>query len=87
MEAMKNVKNWRVNQRFLSNLRGQFGKGVFTNDDAYKLYHLKHEVRQWYWKEDWHNDGLMCMNVRNTLCAAAYRGLLTRVGVGQYRFE
>jgi hypothetical protein len=74
---------WHVNRALLSRLRRKYGTSAFHNADAYDLYtrfHAQFEpglTSDTYWRE---------MNVRNTLCAAAYRGILIRLGPGHYRF-
>jgi len=78
-------ESMRTNKKFLRNLRESFGVGnEFTNVDAYLLYAIDHARRG---MRDF-DDCWMRMNVRNNLCAAAYRGEfgLQRIGIGRYQF-
>ncbi len=78
---------WRINKRFLQSLKDRFGRRVFTNAEAYHIYGVFHARRDGRGRLDlnWRQFGEM--NVRNHLCAAAYRGLLKRLGRGKYKFK
>jgi hypothetical protein len=81
----------RINESFLRRLHETFGATPFTNKAAYQVY-ATHHADTWI-------AGVVCkgfgditepflqMTVRNTLCAAAWRGRLTRLGPGRYQFE
>ena len=80
--------NWRINKSFMQRLRNMFGLQPFTNRQAYEVYAMHHA-------EEWGSDvkgfgdpnaQYLQMNVRNHLCAAAYRDELVRLGPGHYCF-
>lgn len=65
-------KNWKPNRRFLFNLRAEFGRRQFSSQMAYDVYAFFHQNRRE------RITGFGDMNVRNTLNAAVYFGLLYR---------
>lgn len=86
----KKWQHMRINKRFLQNCRDGFGLRAFTLYEAYCLYALRHMKKPRegvFERERSAEDTWLGMNVRNNLCAATYRGLLTRVRPGVYKFE
>jgi hypothetical protein len=85
--------HWRINERFLSNLWTLYGSRdagaparEFTNQDAYELYAEQHAQRVSPLRGPRVDDVWLQMNVRNTLCKAAYEGRLIRIAPGRYKF-
>ena len=79
-----------VNQKFLRNLKDEFGEMKFSTWEAETLYHRDHWVS---WKKHSRSyapkiemDGWGRMSARNTLCAAVHNGLLRRIERGWYQF-
>lgn len=79
---------WRLNIKFLHHLAVFEMKQIatqgyyftFTNKDAYDIF--KEHCHGGEELDNWDE-----MNARNTLCAAAYRGVLIRVDDGEYYFN
>lgn len=88
-------KLWRINHSLLQNIRKHFGTEPFTNKDAYEIYIREHAVPYREKQHQLHGYKVypirakapwLQMNVRNTLCKAAYKGILIRLGPGHYKF-
>ena len=87
---------WSINKRLLKNLRRRFRTREFTLKKAYWIYSHKHAKLNGFenghpvcytsGEGDGYGSNWNQMNVRNTLCAAAYHGLLLRTGPGTYQF-
>lgn len=85
-EAPEVWSSWRINERFLSGLYASFGDREITNREAYKYYARHHAAVRWHGGRSNWRDVMLQMNVRNTLCKAAYKGRLVRLGPGRYKF-
>jgi len=89
---------WSINQALLDSIRKHFGTKDFTNKDAYVIYAEEHATPYAEKQNKLHpeyifhpgnpKDPMLQMNVRNTLCKAAYPGIdiLIRLGPGHYKF-
>ena len=85
---------WRINQSLLDSIRKHFGTKAFTNKDAYVIYSEEHSVPWWQREVKLHpetfyhpnppTDPFLQMNVRNTLCKAAWEDIIIRLGPGHY---